>query len=338
MKYTVAQIAELLNAEIVGDASLEISTICKIEEGAPGGLTFLSNPKYTHYIYTTKATAAIVNKDFVPEHEVSCTLIKVENSYLAFAQLLNFYQEQQAATAKTGISPLACIAESAQIGQNVFIAEFVSVGEHAVIGDGARLYPHVCVGDQARVGARTVLNSGVKIYTQCVVGDDCILHAGAVIGADGFGFANQDGQYLKIPQIGNVVVGNHVEIGANTCIDRATMGSTKIGDYVKIDNLVQIAHNVEVGEGTAFAAQCGVAGSTKIGKHCIFAGQVGVAGHIHIDDNVVVGAQSGVTRSLKQGVYLGSPAIPAERERELIVYRRRLPEMYQQIRDLKDKQ
>lgn len=338
MKYTVAQIAQLLNAEIVGDASLEISTICKIEEGAPGGLTFLSNPKYTQYIYSTRATAAIVNKDFVPEQEVPCTLIKVENSYLAFAQLLNFYQEQQAAKAKTGISPLACIAESAQIGQNVYIAEFVSVGEHAVIGDGARLYPHVTVGDEARVGARTILYANVTLYAQCVVGDDCILHAGSVIGADGFGFAPQDGQYLKIPQIGNVVIGHHVEIGANTCIDRATMGSTKIGDYVKIDNLVQIAHNVEVGEGTAFAAQSGVAGSAKIGRHCIFAGQVGVAGHLHIDDQTTVGAQSGVTHSLKSGVYLGSPAISADRERELIVYRRRLPEMYEQLRKMKDNQ
>ncbi|MCR4965432.1 MAG: UDP-3-O-(3-hydroxymyristoyl)glucosamine N-acyltransferase [Bacteroidales bacterium] len=336
MKYTVAQIAQLLSAEVVGDASVEISTICKIEEGAPGGLTFLSNPKYTHYIYTTKASAAIVNKDFVPESEVPCVLIKVENSYIAFAQLLNFYQEQQAAKAKTGISPHACIAESAKIGQNVYIAEFVSIGENAVIGDGARLYPHVCVGDGARVGNKTTLFAGVTIYEQCVVGDDCILHAGCVIGADGFGFANQDGQYLKIPQIGNVVIGNHVEIGANTCVDRATMGSTKIADYVKIDNLVQIAHNVEVGEGTAFAAQSGVAGSAKIGKHCIFAGQTGVAGHIQIADKTIVGAQSGVTRSLKSGIYLGSPAISADREKELIVLRRRLPEIYQDLKDLKD--
>ncbi len=338
MKYTVSQIAELLSAEVVGDENAVITTVCKIEEGVPGGLTFLSNPKYTHYIYTTKATAAIVNKDFEPEQEVPCTLIKVENSYIAFAQLLNFYQEQQAAHAKVGISPHACIADSAQVGENVYIAEFVSIGEHAVIGDGARLYPHVSVGDGARIGARTTLNAGVHVYAQCTVGDDCILHAGAVIGADGFGFANQDGQYLKIPQIGNVVIGHHVEIGANTCIDRATMGSTKIGDYVKIDNLVQIAHNVEVGEGTAFAAQCGVAGSAKIGKHCIFAGQVGVAGHIHIDDKTVVGAQSGVTHSLKNGVYLGSPAIPAQRERELIVYRRQLPNIYQIIKDLQNKQ
>lgn len=337
MKFPISQIAELLSAEVVGDPSGIITTVCKIEEGVPGGLTFLSNPKYTHYIYDTKATAAIVNSDFVPEKPVPCTLIKVANSYLAFAQLLNFYQEMQQKNAKTGVSLHAVIAESAKIGQNVYIGEFVSIGENVVVGDGARIYPHVCLGENVRVGARTTLNSGVKIYADCVVGNDCILHAGCVIGADGFGFANQDGQYLKIPQIGNVVIGNNVEIGANTCIDRATMGSTKIADYVKIDNLVQIAHNVQVGEGTAFAAQTGVAGSAKIGAHCIFAGQVGVAGHITIDDQVIVGAQAGVSHSLKSGMYLGSPALPGNEERKLIVFRRKLPEIYQDVKELKKK-
>ncbi|MCQ2284084.1 MAG: UDP-3-O-(3-hydroxymyristoyl)glucosamine N-acyltransferase, partial [Bacteroidales bacterium] len=204
-------------------------------------------------------------------------------------------------------------------------------------GNGARIYPHVCLGDNVKIGDRTTLNSGVKVYAGCEIGSDCILHAGSVIGADGFGFAQQDGQYLKIPQIGNVVVGNNVEIGANTCIDRATMGSTVIADNVKIDNLVQIAHNVQVGEGTAFAAQTGVAGSTKIGAHCIFAGQVGVAGHITIADQTVVGAQAGVSHSLKSGMYLGSPAMPGAEERKLIVYRRKLPEMYQDIKELKNK-
>lgn len=335
MKYPVSQIAELLSAEVVGDPNGIITTVCKIEEGVPGGLTFLSNPKYTHYIYETKATAAIVNSDFVPEKEVPCTLIKVANSYLAFAKLLNFYQETKLMGQKVGISDKACIAESAKIGENVYIGEFVSIGENVVVGNGARIYPHVCLGDNVRVGDRTTLNSGVKIYADCVVGSDCILHAGAVVGADGFGFAQQDGQYLKIPQIGNVVIGNNVEIGANTCIDRATMGSTTIADYVKIDNLVQIAHNVQIGEGTAFAAQTGVAGSAKIGAHCIFAGQVGVAGHITIDDNVIVGAQSGVTHSLKPGMYLGSPALPGKEERKLVVYGRKLPEIYETVRELK---
>ena len=322
MKYSVAQIAELISAEVVGDPNAEITTICKIEEGVPGGLTFLSNPKYTQYLYTTKATAAIVNKDFVPEQEVPCTLIKVANSYLAFAQLLNFYQQNK--PRKTGISDKACIAPTAKIGQNVYIGEFVSIGEGAEIGDGASIYPQTVVGDRVKIGARTTLYAGVKVYEDCHIGTDCILHAGAVIGADGFGFAQQNGEYLKIPQVGNV------EIGANTCIDRATMGSPRIHDHVKIDNLVQIAHNVTVGEGTAFAAQAGVAGSAKLGSRCIIAGQAGIAGHISIADGTVIGAQSGVSHSLKQGVYLGSPALPASEERKLIVLRRKLPELYQQ--------
>lgn len=334
MKFQVSQIAELLSAEIVGDPNGVITTVCKIEEGVPGGLTFLSNPKYTSYIYETKATAAIVNKDFVAEHPVPCTLIKVDNSYLAFAKLLNFYQETVMMNAKVGVSEKACVAKSAQIGEKVYVGEFASIGENVVIGNGARIYPHVCLGDNVKIGDRTVLNSGVKIYSDCVVGNDCIVHAGAVIGADGFGFAAQDGSYLKIPQIGNVVIGNNVEIGANTCIDRATMGSTVIEDNVKIDNLVQIAHNVTVGEGTGMAAQVGIAGSAKVGKHCILAGQVGVAGHITVEDEVVVGAQAGVSHSVTKGMYLGSPAIPLSEERKLIVYRRKLPEIYKQVKDL----
>lgn len=331
MKYLVSQIAELLSAEIVGDPNTVITTICKIEEGVPGGLTFLSNPKYTQYIYTTRAAAAIVNKSFVPEQDVPCTLIKVDNSYLAFAKLLNFYQENK--PRKVGISDKACIAPSATIGKNVYIGEFASIGEHAVVGNGASIYPQTVVGDNVRVGERTTLYAGVKVYADCVIGNDCILHAGAVIGADGFGFAPQDGQYLKIPQIGNVVIGNNVEIGANTCIDRATMGSTCIGDNVKIDNLVQIAHNVTIGEGTGMAAQVGIAGSAKVGRRCILAGQVGVAGHITVDDGTVIGAQSGVTHSLKQGTYLGSPALPLQEEKRLIIYRRKLPTLFSDVKE-----
>ena len=337
MKFTVAQIAELLSAEIVGDKNAVISTVCKIEEGCAGGLTFLSNPKYTQYIYETQATAAIVNKDFVPEKEVPCILIKVANSYMAFAQLLNFYQEIKMQNQKVGISDKACVASSAHIGDNVYIGEFVSIGENVTIGNGARLLPHTFVGDNVKIGERTVLNAGVKVYAECEIGCDCIMHAGAVIGADGFGFAAQDGQYLKIPQIGNVVIGNDVEIGANTCIDRATMGSTRIEDHVKIDNLVQIAHNVVVGEGTGMAAQVGVAGSAKVGKHCILAGQAGVAGHISLDDGVIVGAQAGVSHSLKQGIYLGNPAVPVSEERKLIIYRRQLPKLFQQFKELQKK-
>ncbi len=338
MRFLVSQIAELLSAEVVGDPQGVIETVCKIEEGVQGGLSFLSNPKYTSYIYDTKATAVIVNKDFAPEQEVPCTLIKVENSYLAFAKLLNFYQETVMQNQKVGISDKACIAPSAKIGENVYIGEFVSIGENVVVGNGARIYPQVCLGDNVKIGDRTTLNSGVKVYAECVIGNDCILHAGAVIGADGFGFAAQDGEYLKIPQIGNVVIGNGVEIGANTCIDRATMGSTKIEDNVKIDNLVQIAHNVVVGEGTGMAAQVGIAGSAKVGRRCILAGQAGVAGHITIDDGVVVGAQAGVSHSLKAGMYLGNPAIPLGEERKLIVYRRKLPELFSDVRKIKNQQ
>ena len=335
MEFTVTQLAELLKATVEGDTSATVHTVCKIEEGVQGGLTFLANPKYTHFLYETQATAAIVNKDFTPEQPVSCTLIRVENAYLAFAQLLDFYEQMKHKSKKNGISPLACVASSAKIGQNVYIGEFVSVGDNAVIGDNVQLYPHVCLGNDVKIGNDTVLHSGVKIYEECVVGVHCIIHAGAVIGADGFGFAQQGGDFTKVPQIGNVVIEDNVEIGANTCIDRATMGSTRICKNVKIDNLVQIAHNVEVGEGSAFAGQVGIAGSAKVGKHCIFGGQVGVAGHITVGDKVMVGAQSGISNSLAGGqIYLGSPAIPFMEEKKLIVYRKKLAQLYKQVAEL----
>ena len=335
MEYTVAQIAELLSAEVQGDRNAVIKTVCKIEAGVEHGLTFLSNPKYTPYIYETKATAAIVNKDFIPEKEVPCTLIIVENSYMAFAKLLTFYSEQ-IKRKKNGISQHACIAPTAKIGKDVYIGEFVSVGENVEIGDGAQIYPHVFLGDNVKVGGGTTLNSGVKVYAECVVGSGCTIHAGTVIGADGFGFApQQDGTFMKIPQIGNVVIEDGVEIGANTCIDRATMGSTIIHKNAKLDNLVQIAHNVEVGKNTAFAAQAGVAGSAKIGKNCLFGGQVGINGHITIGNHVSVGAQSGVLQPAKDGeILLGSPAIALRDEQRRIIYNRRLSDMYDKIREL----
>ncbi|MDR1346704.1 MAG: UDP-3-O-(3-hydroxymyristoyl)glucosamine N-acyltransferase [Bacteroidales bacterium] len=338
MEFTVTQLAELLKATIEGDASAVVHTVCKIEESVPGGLTFLANPKYTHFLYETRATAAIVNNNFNPEQPVTCTLIRVENAYLAFAKLLDFYNQMKRKNQKSGISPLACLSSTAKIGQNVYIGEFVSVGDNVVIGDNVRLDPHVCLGNDVMVGHDTILHSGVKIYAECVVGACCILHAGAVIGADGFGFAQQEDDFTKVPQIGNVVIEDHVEIGANTCIDRATMGSTRIGKNVKIDNLVQIAHNVEVGEGSAFASQVGIAGSAKVGKHCIFGGQVGVAGHITVGDRVMLGAQSGVSNSLAGGrVYLGSPAIPFMEEKKLIIYRKKLAQLYKQVAELEKK-
>ena len=333
MEFTVAQIAQLLDAEVVGNPEAIIRIVCKIEEGIENGLTFLANPKYTHYIYETKATAVIVNKDFVPENEVHTTLIKTENSYLALAKLLDIYNQMK--PSKVGISDRAYFAPTAKIGENVYIAEFVSVGDYAVIGNNTKLYPHVYVGDQGKVGNNTTMHSGVKLYAECVVGNDCIIHAGTVIGADGFGFAQQDGEYVKVPQIGNVVIEDNVEIGANTCIDRATMGSTFIRKNVKLDNLIQVAHNVELGEGTAAAAQVGFSGSTKVGKHCIFAGQVGIAGHLEIGDRVIVGAQSGVMSNITgPQIVLGSPAVPVLEEKKLIIYRKKLPELFKQVRDL----
>ncbi len=330
MKFTVAQIAELLSAEIVGNPEAIVTNVCKIEEGFEGGLTFLANPKYTHYIYETKATAVIVNQDFVPEHPVAATLIKVPDSYLALAKLLEYYRSMK--NVKKGISDKACISPSAKIGHDVYIGEFASIGDHAVIADHARIYPHVCIGDNARIGQETVLYYGVKLYEDCIVGNNCIIHAGTVIGSDGFGFASHEGQYIKIPQIGNVVIEDNVEIGANTCIDRATMGSTVIRKDVKLDNLIQIAHNVEMGEGSACAAQVGISGSTKVGRHCIVAGQVGIAGHLVIGDRVTIGAQSGVTNSINGGqTVLGSPAIPYGDEKKLIIYRKKLPELYKQV-------
>lgn len=338
MEYTVAQIAELLSAEVKGNKEAVINTVCKIEAGVEHGLTFLSNPKYTPYIYETKATAAIVNKDFVPEKDVPCTLICVENSYLAFATLLKFYSDQMKRT-KKGISQHACIAPSAKIGKDVYIGEFVSVGENVEIGDGAQIYPHVCLGDNVKIGGGTTLNSGVKIYAECLIGNGCTIHAGTVIGADGFGFAPQaDGSFMKIPQIGNVVIEDGVEIGANTCIDRATMGSTIIHKNAKLDNLVQIAHNVEVGENTAFAAQAGVAGSAKIGANCLFGGQVGINGHITIGNHVSVGAQSGVLQPAKDGeVLLGSPAIPLREEQRRIIYNKRLSDLNTRVNQIEKK-
>ncbi|MCL2290387.1 MAG: UDP-3-O-(3-hydroxymyristoyl)glucosamine N-acyltransferase [Bacteroidetes bacterium] len=334
MTFTVSQIAEILSASIEGNPNATIHTVCKIEEGVEGGLSFLANLKYTDYVYDTKASAVIVCADFVPEKPVQTTLIRTKNPYLALAKLLEVYQQMK--PKKMGVSPQACVAKSAIIGENVYIGEFVSVGEHAKIEDNVQLYPHVCVGDGAKIGKNTVLYSGVKVYAECEIGHNTVIHAGAVIGADGFGFAQQDGNHFKVPQVGNVVIGNHVEIGANTCIDRATLGSTKIHDYVKLDNLIQIAHNCEIGEGSAFASQVGVSGSTKIGKKCIVAGQVGVAGHLKIGDNVVIGAQSGVSNNiLDRKIVLGSPAVSALEEKKLIIYRKKLPELFNQVNELK---
>jgi UDP-3-O-[3-hydroxymyristoyl] glucosamine N-acyltransferase len=298
-------------------------------------LTFLSNPKYTEYIYTTKASIVLVNNTFVPEKPIDATLIKVEDAYKSLALLLNMVEQSKAK--KTGVDSLAFVSPSAKIGENVYIGPFVYIGEHVVIGDNTRIHPHVCLNDNVNIGSDSTLFSGVKIYENCLVGNRCILHSGAVVGSDGFGFApNPDGSYNKIAQIGNVVIEDDVEIGANSTIDCATMGSTIIRKGVKLDNLVHLAHNVEVGENTAMAAQCGVSGSSKIGKNCILAGQVGIAGHLNIADRNIFGAKSGVPSSIKteNGTWIGAPILEVRNFRRTVAVHKHLPELQQTVLEL----
>ena len=301
MEFSAKQIAEYIHGTIIGDENATVHTFAKIEEGIAGALSFLSNPKYTHYIYNTQSSIVLVNKDFEPEHEIKATLIKVDNAYESLAKLMMLYEASL--PKKQGIDPLASVATNAKIGNNVYIGAFACIEEGAEIGDNTYIHPHVTVGCNAKVGANTILYPNVTIYHDCRVGNNCILHAGSVIGADGFGFAPTENGYEKIPQIGIAILEDDVEIGANTCVDRATMGATIIRKGVKLDNLIQIAHNVEVGSHTVMASQVGIAGSTKIGERCTFAGQVGVAGHITIGDHVTVGGTIGYTGKHKVGNY-----------------------------------
>lgn len=332
MEFTAQQIADFLRGEIQGDPLVKVSNFSKIEEGKPGTLTFLSNPKYTHYIYDCEASIVLVNKDFTPEKEVKSTLIRVEDAYQALALLLTLVD--QAKPKKTGVSPLAFISDSAKIGDNAYIAAFAYIGDNVTIEKNAAIHAHCCIEDGAKLGENVTLFSGVKIYTNCVIGNNCILHSGSVIGSDGFGFApTEDGSYNKIPQTGNVVLEDDIEIGANTVVDRATMGSTIIRKGVKIDNLVQIAHNVEIGTNTVIAAQTGISGSTKLGKRCIVGGQVGIAGHLHIADGTVFGAQTGLSSTIKSPnqVLQGYPALPITTfQRASIVYKN-LPDLQKTI-------
>jgi UDP-3-O-[3-hydroxymyristoyl] glucosamine N-acyltransferase len=334
MEFTAQQVATILNGKVDGDPGVVVTSLSKIDEGLPGTMTFLANPVYTPYVYSTKASIVVVNEDFAPIQPFACTLIRVENAYASFAKLMEMFQSLQ--TDKKGISPYAFISKSAKIGEEVYIAEFVSIGENVVIGNHVHLYPHVFIGDNVTIGDKTMVFSGVKIYHDCVVGSDCTFHAGIVIGADGFGFAPlSDNQYKKIVQVGNVMIHDNVEIGANTTIDRATLGSTVIHKGVKIDNLIQIAHNVEIGENTVIAAQTGISGSTKIGKNCLIAGQVGIVGHLTIGDNVKIGAQSGIEHDIKDGeVYMGTPALEAGKTRRLYVYWRNFDQLVKKIYQL----
>lgn len=335
MEFTAKQIAELIHGSIEGDENAKINTFAKIEEGKKGAISFLSNPKYTHYIYETESSVVLVNNDVVLEKPTNATLIRVENAYECVAQLLQIYESMK--PKKSGIDSLAFVSPSAKIGEDCYIGAFAYVGDNAEIGDGCQIYPHAVIYDNVKIGNNSTLYPNVSIYHDCKIGNNVVIHSGTVIGADGFGFApNADG-YDKIPQIGIVTIEDDVEIGANTCVDRSTMGSTYIRKGVKLDNLIQIAHNVEVGENTVMAAQVGVAGSTKVGKWCMFGGQVGMAGHISIADGTQVGAQAGITNTVKKAdaPIIGSPAIDAKAYMKAYAVYRRLPEMYQELNALR---
>jgi UDP-3-O-[3-hydroxymyristoyl] glucosamine N-acyltransferase len=331
MKFTAAQIAGILNGTVDGDENIAVSKLAKIEEGSKGSLTFLANPKYTHYIYSTQASITIVNKDFVASSDLSTTLIRVENAYKAFSQLLEYYN--QVKMNKTGIENPVFISESAKYGENLYLGAFSYIGENVKIGDNVKIYPNVYIGDNVKVGNNTTLFTGAKIYSETIIGASCVINSGVVIGADGFGFTpNEKGEYHKVPQTGNVILEDNVDVGPGTTIDRATLGSTLIKKGVKLDNQIQIAHNVTIGENTVIAAQTGIAGSTKIGKNCIIGGQVGIAGHITIGNNVKIQAQSGIGRNVKDDETLqGSPALNYGDFNKSYVYFKNLPKIMERF-------
>ena len=333
MEFSAQQIAAFLNGTVEGNPEVTVKSFSKIEEGKPGTLTFLANPKYEHFIYSTKASIVLVNNDFTPTEQIPATLIRVENAYAALAILLNMVEQQKQ---QTGIDSSAFIAPSASVGENCYIGHFAYVGKNTTIGKNCRIYPQAYIGDDVTIGDNCIIYPHVTIYDGCVIGNNNILHAGSVIGSDGFGFAPEGDLYKKIPQLGNVVLEDDVEIGANTCVDRATMGATVVKRGVKLDNLVQVAHNVEIGSNTVIASQTGIAGSAKIGEWCMFGGQVGVAGHIKVGDRVNVGAQSGIPGNTPSGVTLmGYPAIdPKQFARSSVIYKK-LPEMYAELNSLK---
>jgi UDP-3-O-[3-hydroxymyristoyl] glucosamine N-acyltransferase len=331
MEFTARQIAAALNGTVEGNPDVLISNLSKIEEGAPGTMSFLANPVYTSYIYSTKSSVIVVNNDFVALQPISGTLIRVNDAYAAFAHLLEIFNKNK--SGKTGVSPLSFISKTARIGENAYIGEFVFIGENVVIGNDVKLFPHVFIGDNTQIGDHTTMSSGVKIYHDTIIGNKCTFHSGVVIGSDGFGFAPQsENEYKKIIQVGNVIIEDNVEIGSNTTIDRASLGSTRICKGVKLDNLIQVGHGVEIGENTVIAAQTGVAGSTKIGKNCLIGGQVGIIGHLVIGDNVKIGAQSGIEHSIKDGeAYLGTPALEIGKARRLYVHWRNLDQVIKKI-------
>jgi UDP-3-O-[3-hydroxymyristoyl] glucosamine N-acyltransferase len=346
MEYLVSEIAKLLDGQVEGDGNLRLNNISRIDQGKTGTLSFLSNPVYTKYIYNTRASAVIVNKDFKAEKKISCTLIRVDDAYVALAKLLEFYNQSK--PGKEGIEQPSYISSSSTLGEKIYVGAFAYIGKDTLIGNRVKIYPNAYIGDNVKVGDDTIIYSGAKIYPGCKIGALCIIHAGAVIGADGFGFApNKDGTYIKIAQTGDVILEDCVEIGANSTVDAATIGSTVIKSGVKLDNLVHIGHNSEVGENTVMAAQVGISGSTQIEKNCVIGGQVGISGHITIGEGTKLGPQSGIMSSVKPGsVLLGTPAVEFKTamksysiirnlprlRNDLIQLQRRLEEIEKQIK------
>ncbi|MEM9076229.1 MAG: UDP-3-O-(3-hydroxymyristoyl)glucosamine N-acyltransferase [Bacteroidota bacterium] len=337
MKFTATQIAGILEGEVEGNPQIAVHKLSKIEEGETGSLTFLANPKYTSYIYSTKASITIVNKDFIPEQELSTTLIKVDDAYKSFSKLLEYYN--QVKSNKVGIEQPSFISETAKYGEGFYLGAFSYLGDNVNIGDNVKIYPNVYIGENVTIGDNVLIFAGAKIYSESVIGNNCVIHSGVIIGADGFGFTpNEKGEYSKVPQTGNVILEDNVDVGAGTTIDRATLGSTILRKGVKLDNQIQIAHNVEIGEHTAIAAQTGIAGSTKIGKYCLIGGQVGIVGHITIGDKVRIQAQSGIGRNVKDGEVLqGSPALNYGDYNKSYVHFKNLPKLVNKINEIEKK-
>lgn len=338
MKFTALQISEILDGTIEGDPQSSVSEVSKIEEGKNGSISFLANPKYSEYLYSTDASIVILNRDFKIEEALpkSLTLIRVDDAYASFGALLEMYN--QVKNNHQGLAKSAVIADSASIGEGVYLGANVVIGENVKIGNGAKIHPQSYIGDNVEIGEETVIYSACQLYSETRIGKACVIHAGVILGADGFGFApNQENNYKKVAQIGNVIIEDHVEIGANSCVDRATLGSTIVRKGVKLDNLIQVAHNVEIGENTVIAAQSGIAGSTKIGKNCMIGGQVGIVGHLRIADGVKIAAQSGIANSIDEenSIVQGSPAIPIGDFKRSYVMFRKLPTLNSTISSLK---
>ncbi|RLD83111.1 MAG: UDP-3-O-(3-hydroxymyristoyl)glucosamine N-acyltransferase [Bacteroidetes bacterium] len=337
MNFTAENIAAFLDGFVEGDKSVEVNNISKIEEGRKGTLSFLANPKYENYIYATNSSIVLINKTFKLQKEVNCTLIRVDDAYKAFASLLEVYQlgkQQQV----VGVDKLASIHEGVELGENIYVGEFTVIAKNAQIAKNTKVYPQVYVGQNVKIGENTIIYAGVKIYSDCIIGNDCIIHSGVIIGADGFGFAPQkDDEHKKVPQVGNVIIEDFVEIGANSAVDRATMGSTIIRKGAKLDNFIQVAHNVEIGERTFIAAHTGISGSTKIGKMCLIGGQVGFAGHINIADEVKIGAQAGIANNIKEkgALMQGSPAISLVNFQKSSIVFKTLPDLRREVYNLK---